>query len=282
MSGARADAAERDPELEFYRIVLRLLARRRLPAMVGGAYAFRHYTGIARDTKDLDVFCRPTDVPRVLRALEREGFRTEVTFPHWLAKAYSGGERFVDVIFGSGNGVCHVDDRWFLHAPWANVLGVPVRLMPAEEMVWQKAFIMERERYDGADVAHLLRARAEAFDWDRLLERFDGHWRILLSHLVLFGFTYPSDRDRVPRRVTLELLRRLLEEQADGAQARLCRGTLLSRAQYLPDVDAWGYEDARLKPGGTMTARQVRHWTAPVDEKDRPASATRRRAVRKN
>jgi hypothetical protein len=27
-----------------------------------------------------------------------------------------------------------------------------------EEMVWQKAFIMERERFDGADVVHLIQA----------------------------------------------------------------------------------------------------------------------------
>ena len=38
---------------------------------------------------------------------------------------------------------------------------MPGPLIPAEEMIWSKAFIMERERYDGADVAHILRACAE-------------------------------------------------------------------------------------------------------------------------
>jgi len=47
---------------------------------------------------------------------------------------------------------------------------------------------MERERYDGADIAHILRARAADLDWERLLERFAGHWHVLLSHLILFEY----------------------------------------------------------------------------------------------
>ena len=73
-------------------------------------------------------------------------------FPHWLGKIHRG-EHFMDMIFSSGNGVARVDDLWFEHAPKTNVLGVIVRLSPVEEMIWSKAFIQERERFDGADVA---------------------------------------------------------------------------------------------------------------------------------
>ena len=92
------------------------------------------------------------------------GFATELTFPHWLGKAYAG-DRFIDLIFSAGNGVAAVDDLWFAHAPPGEVLGVPVRLCPPEEMIWSKAFIMERERYDGADVAHLILACGRELDW---------------------------------------------------------------------------------------------------------------------
>src|SRR5207248_659415 len=119
-------------------------------------------------------------------------------------------------IYNSGNGRCPVDDDWFAHAVWAEVLGTPVSVIPAEEMIWQKSYIMERERFDGADVAHLLRARGPALDWDRLLRRFGAHWRVLLSHLVLFGFVYPSEQDKVPRRVLHDLAERLLAEHARG------------------------------------------------------------------
>ncbi len=59
-------------------------------------------------------------------------------------------------------------------------------------MIWSKAFIMERERYDGADIAHLILACGRDLDWRRLLGRFGRRWRVLLSHLVLFGFVYPG------------------------------------------------------------------------------------------
>jgi hypothetical protein len=143
------------------------------------------------------------------------------------------------------------------------VVGVPVRLCPAEEMIWQKAFIMERERFDGADINHLLWARGPGLDWPRLVRRFGPHWRVLLSHLVLFGYVYPAEQDRIPADVLRSLAGRLLEEPADRGDRR-CRGPMLSRGQYLIDTEEWGYEDARLKPSGTMTPEQITHWTAAI------------------
>lgn len=48
--------------------------------------------------------------------------------------------------------------------------------------------------------------------------------------------------------------------------SKVCQGTLLSRAQYLVDVDEWGYEDARVTPRGSMTPEQVAVWTAAIDK----------------
>src|SRR5262249_16447077 len=149
---------------------------------------------------------------------------------------------FVDVIFSSGNAVAAVDDGWFANAVPGEVLGMPARLVPAEEMIWQKAFIQERERYDGADIAHLVRACD--LDWRRLPSPFGPHWRLLLSQLVTFGFVYPSERDRVPEWVMSDLLARLQAElTGPPPEERVCRGTLLSREQYLIDVKRWGYID---------------------------------------
>ena len=38
---------------------------------------------------------------------------------------------------------------------------------------------MERERFDGADIVHILRACAETMNWDRLLLRFEPYWQLL-------------------------------------------------------------------------------------------------------
>jgi hypothetical protein len=140
-------------------------------------------------------------------------------------------------------------------------------------MIWSKAFIMERERYDGADVAHLILVCGPDLDWDRLLGRFGRRWRVLLSHLVLFGFIYPGKTAAVPDAVMTLLMQRLGRARAKGAEARVCNGTLLSRQQYLLDVTERGYVDGRLEPRGEMTAAAIAHWTAaiPPDPAHAPA-----------
>jgi hypothetical protein len=251
---------------EFYRSAMRGLDGAGVPYLVGGAYALARYTGIERHTKDFDIFCRRKDAPRVLAVLADLGCRTELTFPHWLNKAYAPDcDDFIDVIYSSGSGIAVVDDAWFTHSVPAEVLGVRTRLCPAEEIVWSKAFIMERERFDGADIAHIIRARGTQMDWDRLLARFDRHWRVLFGHLVLFGFIYPGEKTAVPRDVEDELMRRLQAEQSAPPGGKICQGTLISRAQYLQDITAWGYRDARLDSGIQMTPADIAHWTKSID-----------------
>jgi hypothetical protein len=238
-----------DPRLyNFYYTALNALQVARVPFLVGGAYALASHTGILRPTKDLDIFMRPKDCPAALQVLSASGYRTEVTDPRWLAKAYSG-EDFIDVIFSSGNAIAAVDDAWFEHAIEAKILELSVRLCPPEETIWSQSFVMERERYDGADVAHLLRVYGSHLDWDRLLQRFGSHWRVLLSHLILFGFIYPAEREHIPPSVMDALLDRLRSEIDHPPLVRqVCQGTLLSKAQYAIDIDRWGYQDARLLP----------------------------------
>lgn len=253
----------------FYRAMIEALQASGIPFLVGGAYAFARYTGIERHTKDFDVFVRAEDAGRTLAALALAGCKTELTFSHWLGKAYCG-EDFIDVIFSSGNGLVAVDDEWFAHAVADKVLGLPVRLIPPEEMLWSKAFVMERERYDGADINHLLRATAADLGWPRVLRRFGEHWRVLLSHLILFGYVYPVEAGKMPGWVMRELLRRAEAEiDAPAAAEPAFRGALISREQYLPDMEAWGYRDPRLQAnGGAMTHREVREWTKAIDRQE--------------
>jgi hypothetical protein len=224
----RREAAPAD----FFVRALVALSTSTIPFLVGGAYGLARYLGMDRQTKDLDIFVRPEDI---------------------------------DLIFSSGNAVARVDDGWFEHARDNTVLGVPVKLCPPEEMLWSKAFVQERNRFDGADVLHLLRRFGEALDWPRLVERFGPHWRVLLSHLVLFGFVYPDQRHRIPRWVTDQLLQRFAEERSEAA-SRVCFGTLLSREQYLRDVRTGRYRDARLDPVGRMTPEELAIWTAAIGD----------------
>lgn len=266
---ATTDEIDRDIAT-FYRQVMTTLHAAGMPFLVGGAYAFNRYTGINRHTKDLDIFIQRSDYERINDVLARAGFRTELTYPHWLAKVRA--ERvFIDLIFNSGNGVAAVDQSWFDFAPVADVLDVPSRICPPEEMIWSKAFVMERERYDGADVAHLLRACGPTLDWQRLLQRFDAHWRVLLSHFTLFGFIYPEQRALIPAWLMDTLLDRLRQEtHTPPSGGNICCGTLLSREQYLIDIEELGYRDGRLIPFGNMTASDTAHWTNAIPDRPDP------------
>jgi hypothetical protein len=240
------DNVNPDERNAFYRDAMTVLTGSGVRFMVGGAYALERYTGIGRKTKDIDLFVLPRDVRRVLFTLSSAGYRTQMTEPVWLATAFHDGH-FIDIVFNSGNGICLVDESWFDHAPDAEVLGVRVKLGPVEETIWQKAFIMERERFDGADVNHLLLHCGPTLDWERLLARFGDHWPVLLSHLLLFQYSYPGMANAVPRWVMRMLLARVGPPDAlPDATDRLCRGTLLSRAQYAPDVENGLFDDARL------------------------------------
>lgn len=242
-----------DPTITaVYREAMNHLRDGRIPFLVGGAYAFRIHTGIARHTKDLDLFVRPGDCPRALACLAAHGWRTEVHDPAWLAKGFCG-ELFVDVIFGSGKGVGMVDDSWFEHALDAEVLGFPAQVCPVEEAIWSKAFVMERERYDGADIAHLLHTHAADLDWSRLLARFGWLWRVLYCYLILFGFIYPGRRKDIPAWVMRAFSERLQEEGATTPSDDICFGTLLSIAQFRVDVEERSYQDGRWHWGRPST-----------------------------
>jgi hypothetical protein len=244
---------------EFYRDGIRILAGAGAPFLVGGAYARAQRAGIVRHTKDFDVFLRREDLDRALRAFEQAGYHTEVTFEHWLAKVFHHGGDFIDLIYSSGNGIAKVDDGWFAHAGRGTFLGEQVLLCPVEETIWCKAFICERERFDGADVNHLLLSCGRSLDWERLLERFGPHWRMLLAHVVMFGFVYPTERNAIPGWLTRELTRRLGEEVPEDRP--VCNGPLLSRTQYRRDLQEHGLEDARLDAAAGLSAEEAQVWT---------------------
>jgi len=257
---ASASACVNEQSHAFYRRMMEALLAADAPFLVGGAYALARYTGIERFTKDFDIFIKRADLDRVEGVLAQAGCEIQRFAPHWLAKAISGDD-FIDLIWSSGNGVAVVDDVWFEKAAPGEVLGVKALLIPAEEMIWSKALIMERERYDGADVAHLVHEQAHRLDWQRLLERFGPNWRVLLVHLTLFGFVYAQRRASIPDWLMAELARRQrVEQRQPPPREAVCMGTLLSRNQYAVDVERWGYRDGRLPPTGNMSQREVDIW----------------------
>ena len=105
-------------------------------------------------------------------------------------------------------------------------------------------------------------------DWKRLLSRFEPYKLVLLCHVILFLFVYPTQNERVPRWVWDHLLTALETERRNAPNEDLvCRGTLLSREQYLEAL-AQGYRDARLPPEGTTSVEDIVTWTKAAKQEE--------------
>ncbi|HET9336854.1 MAG TPA: hypothetical protein VFO12_10670 [Sphingomicrobium sp.] len=227
----------------FFAECLRLLTDAGHPFLVAGTFALTHHTGIVRPTKDLDVFCKAGDCPRILSRFQEEGYRTEVEDERWISKVFEG-EHYIDIIYNVSTAVVPVTDQWFERAPTTELYGTQALVTPATEFIWSKMFMQYHDRYDGADVAHIILKKHEEIDWERLLAGVELYWEVLLMHLINFRFVYPSERNLIPRWLFDELIGRL-RAQADvpPSTVRMCRGRLLSPADYLVDVSEWGFAD---------------------------------------
>ena len=223
---------KRSESMAFYKEALQLLNSSGIDYMLGGGFAMCHYTGIFRDTKDLDVFCKPNDHTKILKHFSEHGYEVQLTDVRWLAKLFKG-DYFIDIIFDTVNNICTVDDSWFENAPQGEFVGEPVRFMGAEELVWCKCFVQNRERYDGADINHILLKYGDRLNWKKLLQRIDRHWHLLLSHLILFQFVYPYDfRNIIPRWLFDELMARCNEQyDLPSPVVRVCRGPIIDNTQ---------------------------------------------------
>lgn len=227
----------------FYREAVRELTEAKIPFLLAGTYAVCAYTGIRRATKDLDFLCKAGDYPRILGHFKQRGYAIEIEDERWLAKVRHG-DAFFDVIFSSPNGTMPVGDVWFEHARQIEFLGMPVLLVAPTELIWSKAFIQLRHRYDGADVVHVLLKQHHDIDWRRLLGYMEVHWEVLLMHLLNFRWIYPTERNHVPRWLMDELIDRIGRQlELPPPRHRICRGRLFSRVDYAVAVREWGFAD---------------------------------------
>ena len=234
-----------EEEREIYKRALRTLNEAGVPYVVAGAYAIYEHTGIYRKTTDLDLFVEPSQVVPAARALKAGGFRTKLAQSHWLAKAVDD-PFFVDIIYGMGNGLALIDPDWYRHSTPAILAATPVRVAPAEELIWHRLFISERHRQDMADIAHLILCVGDTLDWQRLVDKTGPHWPLLLAQLQMFYYVYPGYRSRVPDWVLANLLDRARAETGhEVASETATRGTLISRFSFAIDVNEWGFRDLR-------------------------------------
>lgn len=229
--------------VKFYTAVLKVLTASKIPFLIGGTYALHHYADIDRPTKDLDLFCKPGDYPRILKLFADKKYDVEILDERWLANVHTGRYN-VDVIFGAPTGTWPINDDTIKKAPRRKVLGHMVRITPPEELIVSKVFRMNRKGFDGADVAHIILKKGKEIDWKLILSMMDHYWEILLIHILIFRFVYPSERELVPHWLLHELLDRLNHQiELPDQRKKLSRGAILSAHDFRVDIDKWGFYD---------------------------------------
>jgi len=218
------------------------MEEKKIPYAVSGAFALRQHTGISRFTKDLDLFLSSRDVAQALDQLRQHGFKCEVPDPVWLAKAHRD-EFFVDLITGMSNAIITVDQSWIDRAKPAMIVGIRTRVLAAEELLASKLFVIRRERFDGADVAHVIYGTGGELEWERILELVGEHWEVLLWALVLFRYVYPAQTTYVPSWLWKDLLSRYSQLVAHPDPKAPFRGSLVDDNMFAIDLREWGLED---------------------------------------
>jgi len=232
-----------EPEQQsLYQGVLKTLNEHAIPYAVSGAFALQRHTRIWRVTKDLDLFLTAEALAPAMELLRKKGFYCVMTDPVWLAKAHRG-PFFVDLITGMSNAALVVTDSWMAHAQPAPVLDVASRVLAAEELLVSKLFVIRRERFDGADIAHIVYGTRGQLDWERVLALVGDHWELLLWALLLFRYVYPLQTEFVPLPLWAELLRRLVPELLQPNPSARFRGSLVDDNMFAIDVNEWGLED---------------------------------------
>jgi hypothetical protein len=158
------------------------------------------------------------------------------------------GEVFVDLIYGMGNGVAQIDEDWIRHSEPGILAATPVRIAPAEELMWHRLFIGERHRHDMSDVVHLILCLGDTLDWERIMRRAEPHWQLLLAQLLTFHYVYPAYASNVPSTVMERLLERANTlRQPETDEPDFTRGPLISRFSFMIDVREWGFVDLRAE-----------------------------------
>jgi hypothetical protein len=251
---------ELQPEQErLYTDTMKILNEHRIPYIVSGAFALQEHTGVRRPAKDLDIFLTSVWASQALEIFDSLGFRCEVTDAVWLAKVHRD-DYFVDFITGMSNAALTVKDSWISRGRPAVILGVATRILAAEELLASKLFVVRRERFDGADIAHTIYATRGQIDWNRIMELVGSQWEMLLWTLVLYRYIYPAQSHYVPLDIWTQLVNRLMVQIQNPDPGAPFRGSLVDENMFAIDVNEWGLDDLLTEYRSTRASKII--WPA--------------------
>lgn len=188
-------------EWNVYQPVLQTFSARGPQFAVGGGFAFSYHTGMWRNTKDLDLYVQPADRNAAIEILAAHGFEDmHNRAPYdqrWIYRGYRDG-LIIDVIWQMANHRAVVDEMWILRGPQAAVHSLILRVLPCEELMFTKLYIIQRDRCDWPDLLNILHAAGKSMDWRHLLFRLEDDVALLQGLLSVYAWLCPHAAMTLP------------------------------------------------------------------------------------
>jgi hypothetical protein len=189
-----------DAEWRVYRMVIDEAQKRGIRFALGGAFAVAVYTGYWRNTKDLDLYVLPEYRDRMIAVVQDAGLRDyydENPYDRWWIYRGHQGDIIVDTMWAMANHRAQIDELW-MSGPEIELRGYRMRVLPVEAMLWDKLYIVQRERCDWPDVLNLLYAEGRHLRWEYLLGRMGADAALLGGVLSVFAWIAPGSARELP------------------------------------------------------------------------------------
>jgi hypothetical protein len=185
---------------EIYRRVIDAAAAREIPFALGGAFALAAHTGAWRDTKDLDLYVLPRYRDAMIQIVRSAGladYYDKLPYDRWwIYRAVADGT-ILDVIWAMANHRAEIDELW-MSGPAVEIHGRKLPVLPPEAMIWDKLYILQRDRCDWPDVMNLIFYTGSQVDWELLTARMGDHLPLLAAALLVFRWIAPGRAEGLP------------------------------------------------------------------------------------
>lgn len=186
---------------EIYRTAIETVRGAGIPFMLGGGFALATFTGRWRDTKDIDFYIKPEDRDATVAALSAAGFDDLFDrLPYdrkWIYRS-TKQDVIVDIIWSMANQRAQVDEVWFERAGRVVLRQEKLLVLPREEFMWCKLYIMQRDHCDWTDLFNLLYVSEGQIDWEHLLQRLGEDAALLKAMLTVYGWLCPWEVLKLP------------------------------------------------------------------------------------